>query len=133
MFFMKKVFIFDDDKEMLRLYSSALMLSGHEVVTSPDGTDAEQKLLAQDARPDVILLDVMMPKADGFEVLERIKSNESLRAITVVILTNLESLKDAQADLDRARSMGAAEVVIKSQTDPKDVVAIIEALSTTQK
>jgi len=109
------------------------MLSGHEVVTSPDGTDAEQKLLAQDARPDVILLDVMMPKADGFEVLERIKSNESLRAIPVVILTNLESLKDAQADLDRARSMGAAEVVIKSQTDPKDVVAIIEALSTTQK
>lgn len=122
---MKKVFIFEDDPSISRLYSQAFKLSGYESKVFFSGEDAENKLLT--AKPDVILLDIMMPKVNGFEVLEKIKANILLKDIPVMVLTNLSSLPGGEADLEKARSMGAVDVIIKSQTDPKDVVAKAEA------
>ena len=119
---MKKVFIAEDNLAIARLYNQAFNLSGYSTETASDGIEAIEKLSVAKPKPDLILLDIMMPKATGFEVLEKIKSDPALKNVPVIVLTNMESLPGGQADLERARAMGAIDVIVKSQNDPQDVV-----------
>ncbi|MEK7546888.1 MAG: response regulator [Patescibacteria group bacterium] len=125
---MKKIFIVDDDPAMLNLYTRTFKLSGHDVETATNGQEALDKLSASEQKPDVILLDIMMPKLSGFEVLENIKKNDSLAKIPVIALTNLASLRSASSDLEKIRALGAVDVVVKSDTDPKELVKRVESL-----
>jgi CheY-like chemotaxis protein len=89
---MAKIFFVEDDVSILRLYAQAFTLSGHDVVLASNGEEALEKLKTMVPKPDIILLDMMMPKLNGFEVLKVIKKDAALKDIMVVVLTNMESL-----------------------------------------
>jgi CheY-like chemotaxis protein len=119
---MKKILIVEDDPRVRNLYTRALELSGYEVETTENGQDALDKLSATKPKPDLILLDVMMPKLSGFDVLGIIKKDEELKKVPVIVTTNMESLKNASNDLEKLRALGAEDIVIKSNLDPNELV-----------
>jgi len=125
---MKKVFIADDDRAIVDLYARMLKLSNYDVETAVDGQDALDKLSASNPKPDLICLDMVMPKLSGFEVLQRIKNDDSLKEIPVMALTNMVSLPDMSVDLEKVRALGAVDIVIKSDVDPKELVQRMESI-----
>ena len=106
---MDKILLIEDEVLILRMYEKIFNYEGFEVVTAEDGEAGLQK--AQEIRPTLILLDIMMPKMDGLRVLEQLKQNPDTKEIPIVILTNLSSdtvIKDAF-------SKGAAGYLVKSE------------------
>ncbi len=85
----KKVLVIDDENDILLIIKSALHEEGYDVTTANNGYDG--LALAEDASPDLIILDIMMPEMDGFEVLQQLKENEKTAQIPVVILTGMSS------------------------------------------
>lgn len=118
------IYLAEDDPFMARMFERIFKLSGYRIVIANDGDQAVQKLEALPSAPIVILLDVMMPKRSGFEVLEHIKANSRYRDIPAIMLSNLAGKEDT----DRALALGAIGYIIKSQQEPKEVVAKILSL-----
>ena len=112
-----KIFLVEDDPLMIRMYEKAFKLSGYEIEMAFDGEEAIAKLKTMDPRPTLVL-DIMMPKLSGFEVLKHIKQDPKLKAIPVVALTNLAGKEDAE----KALGLGAVLYLVKSQYDPKQIV-----------
>jgi len=81
----KKILAVDDEKHIVRLVQVNLERQGYEVITAYDGKEALQKV--EEERPDLVVLDVMMPYMDGFEVLQNLRRNPSTRDIPVIMLT----------------------------------------------
>ena len=104
---MTKVLVVDDNPDMAKLMMRAVEDQGHEVFVAGDGQFALQMASAE--RPDVILLDIMMPRMSGIEVLRRLKANTELRAIPVILVTAMGEDKDVIAGLDD----GALDYVTK--------------------
>lgn len=117
---MPKVLIVEDDAVMLRVYTQIFGFEGFTVVSATDGIEGVKQARAE--KPDVILLDVMMPRMSGYQVLDILKADAALQSIPVVVITNLMS----RQDLDMALAKGAAQTVVKSQSDPKHIVAIVK-------
>src|SRR3989338_6119229 len=115
---MAKIFLMEDDPLMIRMYEKAFKLSGYEVETAFDGEEGLTKLKAAEPKPTLILLDIMMPKLSGFDVLKEIKKSQELKNIPVIALTNLAG----QADAEKALELGAVLYLVKSQYDPQEVV-----------
>lgn len=103
----KRVLVVDDEPDVLLLCRVNLEFEGYEVSTAPDGEAGLEA--CRELRPDVVLLDVMMPKMDGWQVLEAIKADEELQHIPVVMLT----AKVQDEDQIRGWSAGAAEYITK--------------------
>jgi DNA-binding response OmpR family regulator len=99
--------VVDDDKLLLRLVQLNLGKIGIKVLMAEDGQEALR--LAMQERPDVILLDIMMPRMDGYEVMRRLKSEKETRNIPVVMLT----AKSNPSDRQRSREMGAVAYITK--------------------
>lgn len=129
---MKKVFIAEDDPAIINLYARTFKHSGYDVKTAVNGREALDKLSDAKPKPDIILLDIMMPELSGFEVLENIKKDDELKKVPVVAMTNMASLKSAASDLEKIRAMGAVDVVVKSDIDPKELVKKAESLMVKQ-
>lgn len=121
---MAKLFMAEDDPLMSRMYERAFRLGGHELVMAHDGEEALAVLQKTEEKPAVILLDVMMPKINGFDVLRKIKEDEKLKSIPVIMLTNLAGDSDAE----KALSLGAVLYLVKSQYDPKEIVAKVKEI-----
>jgi len=119
---MAKILIVEDDPLISRMYQKIFTFEGHEVVTAGDGE--EGLVLARSDHPTLILLDVMMPKLNGLEVLERLKADPELEKIPVVMLTNLSSEKDAETAL----SKGAVKYIIKSEYEPKEIADMVKEI-----
>ena len=115
---MVKVFIAEDDPLMARLYERVFKLEGFEVEIGSDGEEAITKLEMMEKKPTLILLDIMMPKLSGFDVLRHIKTKLNLKNIPVVMLTNLAG----QDDAEKALELGAVLYLVKSQYEPKEIV-----------
>ena len=115
-----KILVADDDQVLLDMYKERLSLSGFEVITAMDGEEALN--IAKKILPGVILLDVMMPKANGLDVLSTLKSIPETKHIPILILTALSQENYRQKGL----SAGAADYIVKSETMPKDIVAKIK-------
>lgn len=122
---MATFFIAEDDKFMFRLYERVFTNAGHTLEVAEDGEAALGKLAAMNEKPKVIVLDVMMPKVNGFEVLEKIKKDPSLKDIPVMMLTNLSGEEDKK----KAIALGAKEYFIKSDHDPKQVLERVLVLA----
>ncbi len=103
-----KILLAEDDRLLSKASSAALRRRGFEVVTAADGEEALE--LARRECPDLILLDVIMPKLQGFEVLARLKADPATGAIPVVMLSNLAQ----PADVDEALKAGAIDYWIKA-------------------
>jgi len=115
---MSQVLVIEDDQLLLRMYQKAFEIEGIKVVTAGDGEQGLAKVKADP--PQLILLDIMMPKMSGFQFLDAIKADPVTANIPVVVLTNLSSAED----INLALSKGAVQCVVKSQNDPMQVVAV---------
>src|SRR3989338_444327 len=113
---MAKVLIIEDDPLMSRMYQKIFSFEGYEVDTADNGEDGLAKV--RSGRPNLILLDIMMPKMNGFEVLTKLKTDPETKSLPVVILTNLAGQKDAE----NAMTKGAVKYIVKSEFEPKQVV-----------
>lgn len=113
-----KVFIIDDDEFILDLYKRVFKLEKHEVESAVDGVEAWTKLGTMSQLPDVMILDIMMPNMNGFDLLKKIKSDSAFSKIPILILSNLYSREDRKKGLD----LGAAVYLVKSEHDPKEIV-----------
>src|SRR3989338_8223729 len=119
---MAKVLIVDDDAFLSGVYATKLELDGFGVVTARDGEEGVR--LAQKEKPDLILLDVLMPKLDGFEALRQLKANPETKPIPVIMLTNLGQ----KEDIEKGVAEGAADYLIKAHFVPAEAVAKIKAI-----
>lgn len=113
---MAKVLIVEDDPLISRMYQRVFGFEGFEVEMARDGEQGLEKM--KDSKPDLVLLDVMMPKVTGIEVLEEMKATKSLKSIPVIVLTNLSGMKDAETAIE----MGAVKFIVKSDNKPTEVV-----------
>jgi CheY-like chemotaxis protein len=119
---MSKILIIEDDQFMLRMYKRVMEIEGFTIETAVDGIEGYDKVKV--FMPDLILLDVMMPKLNGLQTLEKLKADPVLKDIKVVMLTNLANKMDAASALQK----GAIKYLIKSEYDPKQVIAIIREI-----
>ena len=111
-----KVLIVEDDKFLLSMYSTKFKKDNFQVVVAEDGEKGLKQ--ATQEKPDIILLDIILPKKDGFEVLEELKSREETKNIPVLLLTNLSQ----QDDTKKGLSLGAEDYLIKAHFMPSEVV-----------
>ena len=119
---MSKILLVEDDPLISRMYQKIFTFENYEVEIAADGEEALAKI--RSFQPQLILLDVMMPKMNGLEVLERVKSDPQTKGIPVVMLTNLAGEKDAETALAK----GAVKYIIKSQYDPKQISDMVKEI-----
>lgn len=113
----KKVVLVEDDTMLLKYLSAALTdEKGIKVHTASDGEAGEKLIMAQ--VPDLVLLDIIMPKKNGFEVLETIRKNPSTKEVPVIMLSNLGQ----QGDIDQAKKLGATDYYVKVDMEVSDIV-----------
>ena len=113
-----RVLVVDDEQRILNFLSSKLRASGYEVFTAMDGVDALEQVQAQE--PDLIVLDILMPKKDGFETLKELRT---ISSIPTIIL----SAKESNADKVKGLSLGADDYLAKPFS-PDELIARIEAV-----
>ena len=123
---MATVLIVEDDPLMSRMYQKIFTFRKLDVEMAADGQEALDKVAAAKPKPTVILLDVMMPKMNGMQVLEKLKANPETKSIPVIMLTNLAGQQDAEAAL----SKGAVKYIIKSEHEPEEVFDIVQQIIT---
>jgi two-component system chemotaxis sensor kinase CheA len=119
---MAKLLIIEDDPLMSRMYQKIFSFEGYEVDLAANGEEGLVKIKSN--RPTLVLLDIMMPKMNGLEVLDRIKADPEIKAIPVVMLTNLAGIQDAET----AMAKGAVKYIVKSEHEPKDIVNMIKEI-----
>lgn len=112
----KKILLVEDDTNLASVYQARLELEGFEVVVVGNGELALSTTVSE--KPDLIVLDAMMPKISGFDVLDILRNTPDTANIHVIMLTALSQEKDKQ----RAESLGADEYLVKSQVVIGDVV-----------
>lgn len=119
---MAKILIIEDDPLMSRMYQKIFKFEGYDVEVAGNGEEGLSK--AKSVKPTLILLDIMMPKMNGLQVLEHLKADSTTKAIPVVALTNLAGQNDA----DKALSLGAVKYIIKSEHEPKEVANMVKEI-----
>lgn len=116
----KTIFLVEDDLFLSDMYRTKFDLAGYNMPHAEDGESALR--LIKEAKPDLILLDIVLPKKSGFDVLKELKKDEATKEIPIILLTNL-SQKD---DVDRGFDLGATDYIIKAHFTPSEVVAKVE-------
>ena len=114
----KKIFIADDESGFVATLKSRLEFEGFEITTAPDGKAALEQIPVE--KPDLVLLDIMMPKMSGFEVCKRLKNDPKTRDILVVMVTALNET----GDIERAAECGTDDYLSK----PIDRKALIDLI-----
>lgn len=115
-----KVFIVEDDEFLVKAYKYIFEKDGFEVLVAPDGDKAIEMLEGPVA--SVVLLDLMLPGADGFTVLQTIGKNDKWKQVPVVILSNLNHPDNIQ----KGKELGAVDYLVKANTDIENVVARVK-------
>lgn len=117
-----KVFVVEDDVFISKAYNAKFAHENVPADFAADGIEALEKLRTMKELPRVILLDLMLPKKSGFEVLEEIKKDAKLKDVPILILTNLGQDQDAK----RGMELGAAEYLVKANMKIEDIVAKVK-------
>jgi len=120
---MAKIMLVDDDPLLVRMYQKKLENDGYEVETADDGDVAVDKV--KTFKPDLVLLDIMMPKVDGYKVLETLKKDKTTDRVPVIMLTNVGS---SEEDVQRGMDLGAVAYLVKAGNRPSDVVAKVKEI-----
>lgn len=118
----QRVLLVEDDGFLASIYAQKLEVEGFDVSFATNGEDGLK--LAQKDHPDLILLDLLMPKMDGFEMLERLKADADMKKIPVLVLSNLGQ----KEDVERCIKLGAAGYVIKAHALPHETVKRIKEI-----
>jgi len=117
----KKILVVDDERHIVRLVEVNLSRAGYDVATAYDGVEALEKVEAEE--PDMIVLDVMMPRMDGFEVLKRLQADPNTQDIPVIMLT----AKAQDADIFRGWSSGVSSYLTKP-FNPRELLTFVERI-----
>lgn len=117
----KTILLVEDDKFITHIYQTNLKKAGYKVVCTCDGVEAIE-YLTNNPKPDLILLDLLMPRKSGFEVLDFIKENKELSDVQILILTNFE-----EHGLDQKDTDVAYECLIKANKSMAEILSKIEA------
>lgn len=123
-----KILIVDDDDFLLDMYALKFRESNFDVEVSSRGEEAIEKIRAG-LEPDVVILDVVMPPPDGFEVLKILKKEKFLEKMTVIILTNLGQ----KEDIDKGFHLGASDYIVKAHFTPSEVVSKVKDIISRNK
>jgi len=118
----KIVFVVEDDSFLVQAYQIKFEKEGMEVWVATDGEEALDFLKKEP--PDVILLDIMLPKVSGFSVLEAIRKDERWKGVPVIILSNLGQ----QQDIERGKALGVVEYIVKANAKINEVVEKVKKL-----
>ena len=113
----RKILIVDDDTFLLDMYAFNFSQHNFEVYTAPSGLQVIEKL-KDGLKPDIILMDIIMPEMDGFEMLEKINKGNLSPNSTKIILSN----KSQQSDIDRGSNLGASGYIVKASSTPAEVI-----------
>ena len=116
----KKILFIEDESALQKTFGEILSQEGYEMISALDGEIGLR--LAKDKKPDLILLDLVLPKIHGFEVLKRLKTDKETKDIPVIVLTNLEGI----GDVDKALGLGATTYLVKAQYGLEEVVEKIK-------
>ena len=119
-----KIFLIEDDNLMSKMYSIKFKKEGYEIIVADNGESGLKTLKDGNFVPDVILLDIMMPKMNGFQVLEILKKDLKLKNIPVILLTNLAGRED---EIKKGLNLGAIDYMVKSNFTPQEAVERIES------
>lgn len=119
---MKKILTIEDDSFLKNIESSKFTKSGFEVATAMTKADIASSLST--STPDIILLDIMLPDIDGYQVLQNLKADEKTKNIPVIVFSNLSS----DADIKKMTEAGAAAFMIKSNFTLDEVIEKINSL-----
>lgn len=110
------ILVVDDDETLTKLYSTALSSRGYRILVAENGEKAMS--LAEEEKPDLVLLDIMMPEVHGLHVLDILKSNPGMEDTKFIILTALSDLDTKE----RAKALGAWDFIVKSETSMAEVI-----------
>ncbi len=119
---MPKILVVEDDKFLREMITRKLDKEGYEVFEAVDGEKGEEKI--KEEKPDLVLLDLILPGIDGFEVLERVKKDPSTEGIPVIILSNLGQ----KSEVERGLKLGAVDFLIKAHFTPAEIVSKIKEI-----
>jgi CheY-like chemotaxis protein len=122
----KKILLMEDEEIMINLLKKKLVKEGYEVLVAKDGDEGLKMLKEMKPKPDLILLDIIMPKLGGFEVMEEMKKDKELQDIPVIIISN----SGQPVELERAKNLGAKDWVIKTDFDPQEVIIKVKKILT---
>ncbi|MBU4223911.1 response regulator [Patescibacteria group bacterium] len=117
---MKKILFVEDEIRFQKMIEDLFRVEGFELLSAYDGESGLR--MAREKSPDLILLDLILPKRNGFEVLEELKNDQQLSKIPVIILTNLEGVRD----VERAFSLGARTYLVKANYSVSDILEKIK-------
>lgn len=121
---MTKILIIEDEPLVVRMYEKSLRFEKFDVITALNGVEGLEKIKTE--KPDLVLLDIMMPQMNGMQVLEEMEKDPELKNIPVIMLTNLSGEHDAELAL----SKGAVQYWIKKDAKPQELgTRIMEVLS----
>ena len=112
----KKILIIEDEEIMYGLLERKLNGEGYDARVAKDGVEGMEMLKQE--KPDLILLDIVMPRMGGFEVMAELKKDEELSKIPVVIISN----SGQPVELDKAKELGVKDWLIKTEFDPQEVI-----------
>lgn len=116
----KTILIIEDDKFLRELISQKLIKEDYNVIEAVDGEEGIKKI--KEEKPDLILLDLILPGIDGFEVLSKVKEDNSLREIPVIVLSNLGQ----RDDVEKGLKLGAVDYLIKAHFTPGEIIEKIK-------
>lgn len=116
----KHILVAEDDKFYGQIFNKELTKAGYSVDVVVNGKLALES--AQKKKPNLIILDLVMPVMDGFEALEELKKDEALKAIKVIVISNLGQ----DSDKEKAKKLGAVDYFVKANISIKDVLKLVE-------
>ncbi len=116
----KKILIIEDEEIISNLLAKKLSQVGYEVRIAFNGKEGLEMLYKE--KPDLVLIDIVMPQKDGFETIAEMKSDQTLKDIPIIIVSN----SGQPVELDKAREMGVQDWLIKTDFDPQEVLVKVK-------
>ena len=120
----KIILLVEDDQILIRMYTRKFEKEGFKVLSALDGAAGLDTLQKASPKPNIILLDIMLPQMNGFELLEKVKADAATRDIPVILLTNLGGGTD---DREKGKKLGAVDYLVKSEMTPAGIVEKVKS------
>lgn len=118
----KKIIIAEDEPILIEMYKLYFERAGYEVLKANNGRECID--FVKKEKPDIILLDILMPRVDGWEVLKQLKTDPETKQIPILVFSNLGQTQEIQKGLD----LGADDYVVKSNMTPKELLEKVEGM-----
>ena len=116
----KRILVVEDDPVLGIMYKTKLEAEGYEIILATNGSDG--LAMAKEQKPNLVLLDIILPQLDGFTVLSEIKADKDIAALPVVLLTNLGTVEDK----NKGVALGAVDYLVKAEYTPEQLSEIIK-------